>query len=264
MDKYLKLIIADDEPHIRSSLKQLFPWKQMGYEVISTFPNGLTALNYLEQHQADVLLTDIRMPIMDGLELIKTIQSHRLKVTPVILSAYSDFEYARQGLAYGAADFIVKPVICEELLDVFQTLKQKLLPSPNTPSKDTLSLLICYIENHLTHATLENASKSVNLSSDYVSRLFRKQKGISFSEYLLKARMDRAGQLIRNVNLQISDVAAQLGYNNAKNFSRAFHNYYGMTPSEYRRQNTDKERLRLLAQTWKGGESIIDVPDDHC
>lgn len=241
MEKPLKLIIADDEAYIRSSLKQLFPWEETGYEVLSSFSNGLAALNFLEQHPVDVLLTDIRMPVMDGLELIKTIQSHKLPVSSVILSAYSDFEYARQGIAYGAVDFIVKPVSYEELVDVFTTLRQKLAPSPGIGGMDTLSRLIHYIEKHLDRAVLEEAAKSVNLSADYVSRLFRKQMGISFSEYLLKARMEKAGAMIRNVNLQISAVAAELGYNNAKNFSRAFHNYYGMTPSEYRRQHTGKE-----------------------
>lgn len=242
MERPLKLIIADDEAYIRSSLKQLFPWEEMGYEVVTSFSNGTAALNFMEQHPVDVLLTDIRMPVMDGLELIKTVQAHRLPVTPVILSAYSDFEYARQGIAYGAADFIVKPVSYEELVDVFTTLRKKLAPSPGAMGMDTLSRLIYYMEEHLDHATLEEAAKSVDLSADYVSRLFRKQEGISFSEYLLKTRMIRAGLLIRNVNLQISTVAAQLGYNNAKNFSRAFHNYYGMTPSEYRRLNTDTKK----------------------
>lgn len=242
MGKQLKLIIADDEAYIRSSLKQLFPWEEMGYEVVSSFSNGLAALNFMEQHPVDVLLTDIRMPVMDGLELLKTIQAHRLPVTPVILSAYSDFEYARQGIACGAVDFIVKPVSYEELVDVFTTLRQKLAPAPGNAGMDTLSRLVHYIEEHLEHATLEAAAQSVDLSADYVSRLFRKQEGISFSEYLLKARMIRAGALIRNINLQICAVAAQLGYNNAKNFSRAFHNYYGMTPSEYRRLNTDTEK----------------------
>lgn len=249
MAKQLKLIITDDEAYIRSRLKLLFPWEDMGYEVVSSFSNGAAALNYMEQHPVDVLLTDIRMPVMDGLELIKTIQAHRLPVTPVILSAYTDFEYARQGIVYGAVDYIVKPVSYEELVDVFTTLRQKLLPSPTDGGMDTRSRLVHYIEEHLERATLEEAARSVNLSTDYVSRLFRKQEGISFSEYLLKARMKRAGVLIRNINLQIASVAARLGYNNAKNFSRAFHNYYGMTPSEYRKQNMDKGNDDLEKET---------------
>lgn len=236
MDKKLKLVIADDEPYIRTNMKTLFPWDEMGYEIAATFSNGSDTLNYLETYGADVLLTDIRMPVMDGIQLLQKIREHKLPVYVIILSAYSDFEYARQGILYGAIEYILKPVGYEELTSVFSALWNKLNSPTDFPVPDTLTQLSDYISQHLDTISLDSAAKSVDLSSDYVSRLFRKQMGISFSEYVHKIRMESASSLTRNVNLQINEIASQLGYHNAKNFSRAFRNYYGLTPMEYRKK----------------------------
>lgn len=240
MKKILRLVIADDEPYIRTNLKALFPWKELGYDITATFSNGLDALNYLETVGADVLLTDIQMPVMDGLLLLKQLHNHQIPVRTIILSAYSEFEYAKQGIQYGAVDYIVKPISYEEITDVFTSLHHAIC-GPETPEiPDTLTQILCYMENHLADATLEGAAAQIHLSEDYLSRLFRKKTDCSFSEYLLNARMKEAGVLMKQIHLSIGEIASRLGYKNPKNFTRAFHNYYGMTPTEYRRQ-TDKE-----------------------
>ncbi len=240
MKKLLRLVIADDEPYIRTNLKALFPWKELGYEVAAAFSNGLDALNYIETVGADVLLTDIQMPVMDGISLIKQLYNHQIPVRTVILSAYTEFEYAKQGMQYGATDYIVKPISYEEITDVFASLHRAICGPESQEAPDTLTQLIRYIEDHLADATLEGAAAQIHLSADYLSRLFRKKTDISFSEYLLNARMKEAGLLMRQIHLSISEIASRLGYKNPKNFTRAFHNYYGMTPTEYRRQ-TDEE-----------------------
>ncbi len=242
MKKILRLVIADDEPYIRTNLKALFPWKELGYEVTAAFSNGLDALNYLETTGADVLLTDIQMPVMDGLSLLKQLYNHQIPVRTVILSAYTEFEYAKQGIQYGAVDYIVKPISYEEITDVFTSLYHAIC-GPETPEiPDTLTQVLCYVENHLADATLEGAAAQIHLSADYLSRLFRKKTDCSFSEYLLNARMKEAGALMKQIHLSIGEIASRLGYKNPKNFTRAFHNYYGMTPTEYRRQ-TDEEGI---------------------
>lgn len=239
MSRRLRLVIADDEASIRSSLKTLFPWNKLGYEVTATFSNGLDTLNYLETVGADVLLCDIQMPVMDGISLLQAIHNHQLPVRTVMLSAYSEFEYARQGMLYGAVDYIVKPISYEEITHVFSSLYQSLTQPSLTAGTDSFTVATSYIRKNLDHATLEEAACLAGLSPDYLSRLFRKKAGCSFSEYLLNARMEEASRLIEQVHLPIGEIASRLGYKNPKNFTRAFHHFYHMTPMDYRRQKKE-------------------------
>lgn len=243
MKKILRLVIADDEPYIRTNLKALFPWRELGYEISASFSNGLDALNYLETIGADVLLTDIQMPVMDGLSLLKQLHKHQIPVRTVILSAYTEFEYAKQGIQYGAVDYIVKPISYEEITDVFTSLHRAICGPGAQETPDTLTRIICYMEDHLADATLEGAASQIHLSTDYLSRLFRKKTGTSFSEYLLNTRMKEAGALMKQIHLSIGEIASRLGYKNPKNFTRAFRNYYGMAPTEYRRQTDEEDNL---------------------
>lgn len=234
MAKRLKLIITDDEAHIRSSLKQLFPWEDMGYEVVSSFSNGAAALNYMEQHPVDVLLTDIRMPVMDGLELIKNIQAHRLPVTPVILSAYTDFEYARKAMRYGVREYITKPVDYESFLSTMRRILLELAPQEKEDAyagyyEEIARQVKRYIMENPASATLVGVSERVGLSANYISRIFHDVLQKTFSECLLECRMETALELLKS-GMKLEDAAWNVGYCSPRSFKQAFVRYFGRTP----------------------------------
>ncbi|MCK0473146.1 response regulator transcription factor [Halalkalibacter sp. APA_J-10(15)] len=117
-----KVILVDDEQFVRIGLKNLINWEDCGYEVCAEADNGEGALQKIEEYEPDVVITDIRMPVLDGLELIRSvIEEKRLNTKFIILSGYSDFKYAQKAVRYGVYDFILKPIEKEELED---TLKQ--------------------------------------------------------------------------------------------------------------------------------------------
>lgn len=249
--KKLRLVIVDDEPAIRSGLVDLFPWDSLGYDVIGQFDDGKQALNFLLTNPVDVVLTDIRMPIMDGIALAKAIRQERPNIIIVFLSSYTEFEYARQGLLLGVRDYIIKPVKYQVLTDTFSRLYNSAITGDgNTdaaedvkvPSlyqgyySEIVSLVKQYVEEHLADASLETAAVAAGFSPNYVSRVFHKHAQISFSEYLLAERMKKAASLLRNINVKLYEVSEMVGYDNAKSFSRAFSQYYGTTPTEYRKQ----------------------------
>ncbi len=248
--KKLRLIVVDDEPAICSGLVDLFPWDTLGYTAVGQFNNGKMALDYLRENPVDVVLTDIRMPVMDGIALAKAIYEEKPQVMIVFLSSYTDFEYARQGLLHGVRDYIVKPVKYQVLIDTFSRLYESATSQgsetiPAEPEEshplyqgyypEIVASVKSYIEEHLATASLETVAAAVGFSPNYISRVFHKHAKISFSEYLLSVRMKKAASLLCNINVKLYEVSQMVGYDNQKSFSRAFYQYYGTTPSEYRK-----------------------------
>ncbi len=115
----LKALLVDDEPFITKGLSVLVDWNALGFTVEGTASNGRQALAFLKKHPVDLIIADIQMPVMDGLELLETIQKERLSDAHfVILSGYSDFEYARQALRFDCMDYLLKPVMTDQLTEL--------------------------------------------------------------------------------------------------------------------------------------------------
>ena len=122
----LKILIADDEPLVRAGIKSVIPWQQHGFEVIGEAENGLEAYNKIIALKPDILITDIKMPQMDGIELLKTIKKDKIHIQSIILSCFDEFDMVREAMKYGAnhpmgplelGDFIGLD-ICLAIMDV--------------------------------------------------------------------------------------------------------------------------------------------------
>ena len=121
-----KLAIVEDEDNIRHSLECFIPWEKIGFQVVGAFSDGTDALAYLREHPCDVVLTDILMSRMSGLEMIQQLHEIHPAIKVVILSGHSDFGYAQQAIRYQVSHYLVKPVDEDELIGVFQGLKEQL------------------------------------------------------------------------------------------------------------------------------------------
>lgn len=238
-----RLMIVDDEYATLNGLSNYIPWGDLGFEVKSKASNGKQALENLQRQDIDVILTDIRMPVMDGMELIRRIREENLPIEIILLSAYRDFEYAKEGIRFGVHDYILKPTKYEEIKTVFANMKKKLdsrMEEKNSESEEeeiyrSISGIVkTYVEKNPGTANLEDVSEIVNMNPQYLSRLFKKETGQNFSEYVMEMKMRRAQKLLCNSRYRIGEIGEMLGYTNSKNFARAFHARYGMSPREYR------------------------------
>ncbi|UUZ79131.1 response regulator [Paenibacillus sp. P26] len=130
----LKLLIADDEFEIRNGLSEYVPWADMGFEVIGRLGNGLDVLDFVSKHPVDVLLCDIRMPIMSGMDVARELAGQKSPVKIVLLSGYKEFEYAQQALEFGVRSYLLKPPKYSEICGLFGRIKEELLANPHHPS----------------------------------------------------------------------------------------------------------------------------------
>ena len=116
----MKVLIIDDEPPVRESIKLLIPWDKYGVLQVREACNGEEALEMIERDKPQIVFTDIRMPVMDGIEVLKRLRERGERMKVIIISGYNDFEYVRSALKYGSFDYILKPIDEEELLSVFE------------------------------------------------------------------------------------------------------------------------------------------------
>lgn len=168
----LRVLLADDEPFIAQGLTKLVDWEQEGYEVAAIAANGQEALEYLEKNSVDLIIADIKMPVMSGVELLKRLrEEHISEAHFVILSGYSDFSYAQQAIRYHCLDYILKPVEKEKLLGILRKVahmsenlrqneeNQKMMEKAYL-ARNVISLLIGkfdemnleYVKNHMQHS----------------------------------------------------------------------------------------------------------------
>lgn len=240
------LIVIDDEPKIAEGMAQLFPWNNIGFEVVRTFTSAVDALAYLEDNPVDVVLSDIQMPDMTGLELCQRLLE-REKTQIVLFSSYQNYEYFRSAIQMGVADYLLKPLTYQALTETFTKLKEKLDEAgpaePERPEgyyEGLIRQVDDYLRGHLQDATLTRCAKRVALSPSYLSRIYKDHSGRNFMDRLQELRMERACELLDNPDYRAYDVAYDVGYDSPNNFSRAFKAYTGLTPSEYRRRREEK------------------------
>ena len=247
-----QVLIADDVAEICNGLSHYFPWHEFGVEVVGQAADGVQVLEFIASRPVDVLLCDIKMPVMDGIALAQELFNRKSPVKIVFISAYQEFEYAKKALAFGVVDYLVKPTKYDDLVEVCYKIKTELDKasddrSGNNPQtlsglemngcnyqEQIVTTVKNYIEDHFRDASLEGAAELVHMNSHYLSKFFKDKTGQNFSDYLIEVRMRKAAELLQNpayLTYQISDM---VGYSSPKNFARTFKSFFGKTPREYR------------------------------
>ena len=120
------VILADDEPMILRGLERLIDWKTLEIEIIGTATDGNEALNLVKKLKPDILISDINMPELSGIELLKVLKDEERPPKVIFISGYQEFEYARDALKYGAIDYLVKPVNEKQLTLVLESIIKKI------------------------------------------------------------------------------------------------------------------------------------------
>jgi len=164
-----KVLLVDDEGFARTGLRGLIPWNRLGFEIVAEAENGEEALHMIREEQPDLVVTDIRMPVLDGLQLIRTVKEQDI-ANPrfIIISGYNDFKYAQQAVRFGVEDFILKPIDEKELSDtlrrVAESLKREQLLEAGRPALH-MSLLESLLTGRLDESYIPGAAAALGLPS---------------------------------------------------------------------------------------------------
>lgn len=244
------LMIVDDEDKIRSGISSYFPWEDLGFKVIHLASNGQEAFDFmLSDERVDVILCDIRMPVMDGLELLEMMQESGISnVKVVILSGYREFEYARKAIQFGVREYLLKPTKYKELSEVFTKIRQELdqeqegrvvsgtTDNVSIQESGVINKVKALVREQYKTISLQEAADIVHLNSFYLSKLFKNKTGQNFYDFLLRTRMEAAVKLLTQSEYKVYEISEMVGYKNQKSFLKIFKRYYGMNPSDYRKE----------------------------
>ncbi|NTV90780.1 MAG: response regulator [Clostridiales bacterium] len=244
-----KILLVDDEPLIREGLKHILPWEEYGIELVGEAENGQSALRFFEAENPalhpQLLVTDVKMPVMNGLQLIRTLRERGSKVRVILISGYDDFVYVKEALKYGVENYIVKPINREELSQTILEAIEKIIPeheeeaARNSPPRQYIEEIMEYINrNYSGNLSLKTLAYKFNLSQAYLGQLIKKRTGQLFSDYLNGLRITKAKELLVGSMLKEKKISELIGYSDSNYFYRVFKKYVGVYPSEFRAEKS--------------------------
>ncbi|MBL7005593.1 MAG: response regulator [Spirochaetia bacterium] len=244
-----KVVICEDEDIIRKGLIFSFDFQSLNLKVAADFDNPISCLEYLKDHDTDIIVTDIKMPLMSGLEMISKIEN-RKKYEFIILSGHSDFEYAKQAITYNVTEYLVKP-LDYQLLEVslkkaITNLNDKnLLNNTKYQIEDfpkvykdiknddaLLQSIIHYIkENYMHKIVLDEVADELNYSVSSIKNKL-KEHDLKFNTTLNSYRIYKSIQLINLNRFPRYEIAEMVGFSDYKYFCAIFKKYTGFSMKE--------------------------------
>lgn len=243
-----KVLIADDEPKIRKGLKNMLQSFNLSLEIVGEAEDGEMALDLANENQPHILLVDINMPFLDGLGFIEKIHNVLPNSIIIIITGYDEFQYAQRAIKLKVFDYLLKPVISEELKDIIikgmdylqNNFKDNIdITKDNEEKYSPIVVLIkSYIDNNYMQEelSLQEVADEFDISSSYLGKLMRSELGKTFIEYLTEVRIEKAKKMLEeeNIGIKIHEVAQLVGYSSQHYFSRVFKKEVGVTPFEYK------------------------------
>lgn len=246
------VMIVDDEPLMRKYLRENLSRIAPMWAVCGEAEDGMQAVELLQTRRFDLVLTDIRMPEMDGLELANYIYQTLPDVRVAIISGFDEFDYARRALRCGVVDYLLKPLSDKSIVDTLETVAKNIEtvppPKPVTSQSESISTgtlperACAYIKAHYSEPiSLALVADLLSVTPSYLSDLFHKSVGESYSKYVMRIRMEEAIRILcANPREKIYDLAQKAGFISPKHFHSVFKKFYGVTPSEYMQSRIDK------------------------
>ena len=245
MNRPFRVMIIDDEESARKLMRAAIKWDELGMEVVGEAASGVEAINIIDDLKPDIAFVDISMPFMDGIEFTEIATNRYPHLVIIIMTAIDKFEYARKCVSMPVFDYMLKPMVREEITKVLQRVVVKLKDAPdyweeleakadNATEAGSTDSIKKYLDDNFTDSKLNLAfvAQEFGFSPSYLSRKFKQDTGIKFVEYLNDLRMKKAQQLAQK-GTKMYCTASEVGIPDPNYFSRCFKKYAGVSYSDY-------------------------------
>jgi two-component system response regulator YesN len=251
-----KVIFVDDEPWVIVDIIDSIPWKQLGFEVIGYYESPLEALGAIRTQEPDLVFVDINMPEINGFELIHRCRENDSDALFVILSAYSDFEYAKRAIRSAVLDYWLKPINPPIIIKSLEEMKTRLderasikqaekeaetafseRPAGESEQEERFNKILDYVKSNFNKKLLlQELAELFNFNKNYICYLFKKYTGNTFSAYIIRQRAEHAKFLLETTAHPLRVIAEESGFIDCYYLSKIFKAAYGVPPNKYRRQ----------------------------
>jgi two-component system response regulator YesN len=263
------IVIAEDEDLFRKELAAATPWESLGFVLAGEAADGEDAWSLIVDRRPDAVLADIRMPRLDGIGLLDRLEKElppQERPFVVLITGHSEFEYARSALRFGAFDYLLKPLDDAEFSSAMAALRSAVderrrslsrslalegasrtdsalaFFSEYAPSDGPRDASDLYVERavaeivdlYVTDLGADDVARKLGITGGHLSRIFKQRTGSTFGEYLVRYRMKRAAELLRDPSVHVGEVADLVGYRDQRYFSSLFRRLVGVTPTQFR------------------------------
>jgi two-component system, response regulator YesN len=245
-----EVVLVDDDVIVIEFLIKVIPWKDYGFLVVASFQDSKEALAFMQENPYDVLITDIGMPKLNGIELIEQLKKLNINSYNVILSCHDEFTFAQQAIKLEAYDYILKESMEESnIMALLERLKNKLdqdslisnqqlkvtkFLEMTTKNEDVLKAQT-YVQTHIGEKiSLTEVAAHLHLNSSYFSRMYKKETGEGFVEYVTRLKMEKAIELLDFKKNSVEQIAYELGFESKSYFLKTFKKFYGVSPKSYK------------------------------
>lgn len=254
-----KVLIVEDEDIIRKGLMFMVNWQEAGCVVAGEAADGREGLAKIRETRPDIVLVDINMPVLDGLEMLEQ-SIKECGYDAIIVSGYSEFEYARKAITLGVTEYLLKPVDFTQLYDALKKIIQKrraaariqddrklidmekkklgileaLASGRLSESNPHVEFMMNYIKEHYSsHVSLTDVSGQCGMSCTYLNAKFKSGTGYTFNDFLNRYRMQKAVELLKENKYKVYEIAALVGFSDYKYFIKVFKKYAGCSPVRF-------------------------------
>lgn len=247
-----KVVVIEDEEAIRKGIIMSIDFSSLNCMLVGEASNGVEGINLIKEKKPDIVITDVTMPLMSGIEMIeKTLD---LNYTSIIISGYDEFSYAKKAIRLGVCDYLMKPIDKEELNTVIKSvisgydLSSQINDLLQEKNKSTyiqlldivghedhlVNKIIDYINQHYSEKIfLTDVADYLHYSESLLSKRFRRTTQMTFNEYLNRFRIQKAIDLMKTETYYLTEISDICGFSDYKYFSTVFKKYTGNSPKQF-------------------------------
>ena len=264
-----KILVVEDNKILNYNFNEIVDWSSMDMGIVGNAFNGEQGLRMAVELKPDLIIADVDMPKLDGLEMCKRIKSALPSARFIFVSAFDSFKYVQEALELGAYKYILKPVMPDKLsaaaLELYDIKKQDELNretiknlrdrlhnsdplysngqnsenesnsenSPGSKERITAEIKRRIEENFILYNNLNDVVNGLDISAGYANTIFKAQTGMTIFDYLVRKKMTEAKRMLKDPFTRVYEVANNVGYANTSYFISVFKSYTGMTPKQY-------------------------------